>query len=464
MWIATVKDIDQIVKQPDKLLTIRESATIAEAARKMSDNHMGCLVVYDTRDKFAGVLTERDMLAKVLTTSLSPETVRVRDIMTTETISCTIETTIAKVEQLMAEYNIRHIPIIEDGIPIGMVSSRDVIAYQLHSSKTMKTAAEQLAMLTTRLKSLDFEDVAGLAVNEVPKSFDADCAVLCFDQKDPSTPMIYRKGCPLSQEKLFDTEKIKQLSENGQVISHKLCNQNEAAGMVIPLTIFEQADDPGESNGNIPGFLCMCRFNPSSSEPEESQLYKASLLGEVLSTNLTNAKLYQNYQKAQRDSKTDPLTGVSVRRVLEKALKAECVRAIRYNRSFCIAIVDLDNLKQINDNAGHAAGDKVLRKVAEIMCSNVRAMDIVARYGGDEFVLLMPETRLSNATALVERLRCQVKTISIPNVPAITVSCGLAEWNSSAQDTAQLILKRADTALYEAKRIGRNRVVCEICA
>jgi two-component system cell cycle response regulator len=172
------------------------------------------------------------------------------------------------------------------------------------------------------------------------------------------------------------------------------------------------------------------------------------------------AKLYYNYQKARRDSETDPLTGLSTRRVLEEVLKAEYARAIRYHHHFSVAIIDLDNLKQINDNAGHAAGDRTLRKLADIMRLNIRISDVViARYGGDEFVLLMPETKLNEATILLERLRRRVSDTAIAGVGPMTISCGAAEWSGSAEDMPENMLQRADAALYAAKNSGRNRVI-----
>jgi len=456
----TVKDIDQAVKQPDKLLTIKENATVTEAAKKMSDNKVGCLVVFDTQGKFTGILSERDMLEKVLTTSLSQDSALVRDIMTADPISCTMNTPIAKVERIMAEHKIRHLPIVENGVPMGMVSSRDTIAYHLHSNKAMKTAAEQLAMLSTGLKSLELDDVIELAINEVPKSFEAECAVLCITQKDTPTPMIHRKGCRLSRENLLDPAKMKQLSQSTGVILDNGCEACcQAPRLVIPLTIYEQSADQNDCETAGQGFLCMCRLNQSSVDSEQSQLYKASLLREVLNVNLTNAKLYQDYQKARHDSEIDPLTGVGTRRVLEKVLKTEYARATRYNRCYCVAIVDIDNFKEINDTAGHAAGDRALQQLAKIMRESVRTTDvIITRYGGDEFVLVMPETKIKGARVLLERLRRQVRTISIPKVKSVTISSGLAELTEN-DDTAESTLSRADEALYEAKRTGRNRVI-----
>jgi diguanylate cyclase (GGDEF)-like protein len=461
----TVKDIEQIVRQPDRLLTIKENATVAEAARKMSDNQVGCLVVFDMQNKFTGVLTERDILSKVTTTYSPPHNLLVREIMTASPISCTMETTIEKVEQLMAEHQIRHVPIVADGVPIGMVSSRDVIAYQLRSNKAMKSAAEQLAMLSTELKSLNLEDVITLAVDEVPKSFGAGRAVLCFDQKASSDPVIYRRNCSISRKSLLDPAEKMELLQNGQIIHGQICNEcrkvgGQAPRLVIPLDIHDQLKSAGDDNVNRQNFLCMCCFKPSSIELEKLRLYKATLLQEILSVNLTNAKLYHNYQKARHDSEVDPLTGVGTRRVLEEALKTEYSRALRYNHCFSVAIVDLDNLKEINDGAGHAAGDRMLQKLAKIMRENVRMTDvIIARYGGDEFVLLMPETKLNNAKITLERLRRQVEGASISGTMSMTISCGVAEWSGSVDETVEEILRRADTALYEAKRTGRNRVV-----
>ncbi len=464
MLSPTVKNIENIAKQPDRLLAIKENATITEAAEKMTENHIGCLVVFDENDKFVGVITERDMLANVLTKSLSPDNVIVTDIMTTNAVSCTLDTAISDVEQLMAGHKIRHIPIIDNGVPIGMVSSRDVIAYQLTRNEAMKTAAEQLAMLTTQLKSLDFDDVIELAINQVPKTFHADWAVLCLKQNEPTNPMVHRKACPLSENYLLQPDGPAQFSKNEQVSYGKICRyctdiDAQPPAIMIPISIHDQPAEHPDGNLKSTGFLCMCRLETSLLGSEELQLYKASLLQELLSAGLTNAKLYQNYQQARRDSQTDPLTGVGTRRVLEKVLAAEYARAARYNRPFSIAIVDIDNFKQINDQTGHATGDKALKNLAKIMTNTIRSADIVTRYGGDEFVLLMPETEMHNAARILERIRRQAKTISIPKFRNVTISCGLAQWNGSPDDTPQAILKRADAALYQAKNEGRNKVV-----
>ncbi len=458
----TVKNVEQVLGKSEKLLAIREDETITQAAKKMSDNQVGCLLVFDANNKFTGVITERDIIAKVMSKPAPADTLHVCDIMTADAVSCDKDTPIATVEQLMAEHKIRHVPIVEDGVPIGMISSRDIFAYRLLSNEKMKTAAEQLAMLPAGLKSLDFDDVINLAVNQVPKSFGATRAVLHISQQNSAAPSIYRNSCPLSMKYLAS---MKGIPVNQQVVCEKICRECEEAGsqspkLLIPLSIFEQSAHNGDNNLNEQGYLCMCRFNAHSADSEELRLYKASLLRAVLSVNLTNAKLYQNYRKAWKDSETDPLTKVGTRRMLERVLNAECERAARYGNPFSIAIIDLDNFKQINDSKGHSAGDKMLQKLADVIRQGIRTTDMAARYGGDEFVLLMPETKLNEATVLLERLRYQVENMA-DNDFKVTISCGLTEWTGVSKDGAEKLLRQADAALYEAKHSGRNRVVAK---
>lgn len=462
--MPTVKDIRRLVTQPDELFIINENDTAAIAAKKMSENGIGGILVFDQDNKFTGVLTERDMLAKVLANSLAPEQVSVKEIMTLDPIFCNMESTIDEVEELMAENSIRHLPVVKNDIPIGMISSRDVMSYRLLNNKAMRAAAEEVAMISAGLKSLNLDDVISLAIEEVPKSFSAGCAALCFAQENFSDPMIYRKDCLLSKEKLLDIDNIYKLADDEKVVSVQACDACAKCGdhtkrVLIPLMMHDQFNKTDDLNAGRYGFLCLGRLSEFSMDSEESRIYKGELVQEVLNINLTNANLYQNYRKAQRDSEVDPLTGVGTRRVLERVLRAEHARAIRYDSSFSLAMIDIDDFKDINDTAGHAAGDRALRHMVKTIRTHIRASDMLARYGGDEFVLLMPQTPIEEATGLVERLRRQIKDISIPNVDSLTVSCGVTQWLGTKNDSVDDILKRADTALYEAKENGRNRVI-----
>jgi len=171
-----------------------------------------------------------------------------------------------------------------------------------------------------------------------------------------------------------------------------------------------------------------------------------------------NFKLQQREAQILATSLTDSLTGVGNRRRLEEALAQELGRAERTGRTLSAFIADLDHFKLVNDTFGHESGDKVLAAFGELLRRRTRASDVVARFGGEEFVVLMPETDLANAVLIAERVREAMATSRIEPLPEpVTVSFGVAE--RAAGEPGRALLARADRALYEAKHAGRDRVV-----
>lgn len=170
-----------------------------------------------------------------------------------------------------------------------------------------------------------------------------------------------------------------------------------------------------------------------------------------------NLKLQQREALIVASSLTDPLTGVGNRRRLEQALAAEISRFERTGKSFCAFMADLDHFKAINDTYGHEVGDKVLAVFGDLLRHRTRTIDVVVRFGGEEFVGLMPDTDLQNALVIADRIRQALAARHIEPLPhAVTASFGVAEVAAGEQGSA--LLRRADNALYEAKHSGRNRV------
>ena len=154
---------------------------------------------------------------------------------------------------------------------------------------------------------------------------------------------------------------------------------------------------------------------------------------------------------------TDGLLGIYNRRYCSQRLQSELYRAKRYQSSFSIILMDIDHFKSINDNFGHDVGDAVLKTVAEAIQHRLRQSDVFGRWGGEEFLLILPETDLSHAAQLAENLRQLVSGLSIEPLSQVTVSQGVAEFQNS--DTELSHIKRADECLYRAKQEGRNRVI-----
>ena len=199
--------------------------------------------------------------------------------------------------------------------------------------------------------------------------------------------------------------------------------------------------------------MCMCGLPEVTEESAEVLRYKLALVANTLTVNLANARLY-------RAAYRDPLTGLRARRALEEALADEHSRALRHGLGFCVAMLDVDNFKIINDTYGHATGDDVLKQLGEVIRVGARAHDLPARHGGDEVAVLMPETKLDGALPAIERLRLRMeREVRVPGGGPVTVSCGIAEWSGLCDDTGADVVRRADEALYDAKRKGRNCVV-----
>jgi len=161
---------------------------------------------------------------------------------------------------------------------------------------------------------------------------------------------------------------------------------------------------------------------------------------------------------AIRLSTVDALTGLFNRTYFFGALEREIARGDRSGRAFCLVMLDLDDLKAINDRYGHATGDDVLREVADVVRGGVRKIDVAARYGGDEFIALLPETDPTGGWVLAEKIRLTIAEQGIHGVdPGPTVSIGVVSYPADGR-TADALLVSADRAMYASKRGGKNRV------
>jgi diguanylate cyclase (GGDEF)-like protein len=176
------------------------------------------------------------------------------------------------------------------------------------------------------------------------------------------------------------------------------------------------------------------------------------LLTLVLTRPLLRAFRWTEEQASK--ARIDALTGLANRRALEEILAAEISRAQRFEHPLAVVLLDLDRFKEINDSFGHAAGDTMLREVSRLLTSLARQGDTVARWGGEEFVVGLPETDLAGARRFAERLRRTIEAHSVGEMKT-SASCGVA--TMLPDDTVEELLGAADRALYEAKSNGRNR-------
>lgn len=212
------------------------------------------------------------------------------------------------------------------------------------------------------------------------------------------------------------------------------------------------------------------KINPSESIVAKSDSIEDSLVSDPFSNKHTriiskllhfigvvSSELEETNNELKRISGLDKLTQLYNRLKLDEIIQNELNRSARYHTSLSVAILDLDKFKRVNDNFGHLAGDEVLIRVANVLKNSVRESDIVGRWGGEEFLVILPETSIENANIVAEKIRAAVDKEYFPTVKHITCSLGVTSYIKG--DTRDKLLLRADMALYSAKNSGRNKVV-----
>lgn len=223
---------------------------------------------------------------------------------------------------------------------------------------------------------------------------------------------------------------------------------------------------PGEDAPDVLGLLRLC---PGLRLDQWPELAARHGLQDWLALPLARAefpflaRLQQVLNDLAFQTEHDPLTGLRNRRAFDRILARELERARRSGAALALAMFDLDDFKAVNDTYGHPCGDEVLTALARVLLEGTRSYDVAARLGGEEFALVMPETGLSKARGIVERILDAMRTRSVacPEAPPIRVTCsaGLACRRGPGDMSAQELYALADKALYEAKAQGKDRVV-----
>jgi diguanylate cyclase len=200
-------------------------------------------------------------------------------------------------------------------------------------------------------------------------------------------------------------------------------------------------------------------------ENEKTQRDAADLKSNLEHSRTQIEKLRWNLAEAQELGMRDPLTALSNRRCFDLNLAKEIEEARIRKTAMCLVMGDIDRFKAVNDTFGHQIGDEILKMFARLLSSNVKGRDTVARFGGEEFAIILPETRLEDAEHLTESIRSQLegKHLALNNsgepIGRITASFGVAQLGE--RDNGDTLVQRADAKLYEAKSAGRNRVVID---
>lgn len=280
------------------------------------------------------------------------------------------------------------------------------------------------------------------------------------ERADPVRTLVLRTGRPA----LFpDAQNDERIPEAGRSFFVRTLIRSAA---VFPLVTKDE----------VLGVLSAASHHPHTFDGAEVELLE--VLAAQVATAVKGIQLYRQLAQSRAQlsevneqllesmgvehhlARTDELTGIPNRRFIDETVDAECARSSRYGQPLSVVLADLDHLKEINDSFGHAVGDAMLRHVARLARETCRNVDVVGRYGGDEFVFVLPNTGLEEAAGLAERFRQRLEESRLRDrnggLVLSTASLGVAEWRPSEIDAPPSLLPKADRAMYAAKASGRN--------
>ncbi len=308
----------------------------------------------------------------------------------------------------------------------------------LQSCTTQAEAYQVVGLLADELFS---GDSGGLAISRGPNQhFEL---VAHWGNEAPLESRFSLEGCwAIRRGQLHEVS-----DPRVDLLCHHFVHQPQAGYLCVPLIV----------RSGTTGLLCLTSAaGKTIGSITRQQL--AVAVGETIKVSLYNLKLRE---ELRQQATHDPLTGLCNRRYLEENLGRELYRAQRGNSPLCVAMLDLDNFKPFNDTFGHDAGDSMLRELAQALCEKLRKSDISCRYGGDEFVLVLPDSSLADSQRRVDQIRALVKELPIRYgdqvLGPINISAGVAATPEHGC-TASELLHAADHALYAAKQAGGDRV------
>ncbi|MFH1638846.1 MAG: diguanylate cyclase [Chloroflexota bacterium] len=294
------------------------------------------------------------------------------------------------------------------------------------------------ALLIRQVRLLVEDDEGDLTVQfSYPKMEEESGNGLRFSTNSPVVIWLGKESYPLEVRRIDGILEFNNLS-----VPEKEQINTDGLDLLCPI----------KSRGKLVGILALGEKQSGNPYTYQDIQLIMSMTGQV-GLMIENARLYS---RALSLAITDGLTGLYNHRHLHKIMDQEIARCSRYNAVFSLIILDMDLFKAYNDTFGHLAGDKCLREVGECILKSIRTADTAFRYGGEEFAVILPETRIENAYIVAERIRKEIEQRQSPGEMSATASLGIASWPLDGV-TKEEVIARADAALYLAKQTGRNK-------
>lgn len=357
--------------------------------------------------------------------------------------------------------HIRLITAFADQVAVALENAR-LYTDTVHSANQFETLYHLSQIISANLRS---EDIYPAIHQAVSKLMATDFfGISLFDSNTQMIQDVYmfdrNKHLPLSNRPMDKGLNAMVLRNGKSLLFHTFDSVAAKKAGSVALSALPEGELP-QSILIVPLSIGTNRIGVLSAQSYQPNMYTTSdremleLLAANVAIAIENSRLFDEVQQL---AITDPLTKLFNRRKFEELSSKEFKRSRRYHRPLCLIMIDLDFFKQINDAHGHIIGDQILSGVSSLCRNNLRNVDLLARFGGEEFVILLPETKSEEAMATAQRLRldcAQTEFTTNQGVVSLTISLGIVELDETCKDLEEFI-DRADQALYASKHAGRN--------
>ncbi|MBE3070615.1 MAG: sensor domain-containing diguanylate cyclase, partial [Planctomycetes bacterium] len=325
----------------------------------------------------------------------------------------------------------------------------------------------ELAGLSREINSLDLDQIVAACVERLPALFEARRASLYLYDAAGDRLILQRcsHGYPIADRVDLQTSPRCPMAvaiQQGRLLLIGRFEDFERANDLVLEREFRDRYDtdsciivPLKGGGRVRGVLNLADKERGGRFDEEIDLPVMEQIAELIGASVYNVELYR---EMEHQAKTDALTGLVNRRGVEEALVRETDRSRRYGSPLTVLMVDLDQLKEINDHFGHRAGDAALQNLAAVLLEAVRSVDVPGRWAGDEFVVVLPDTTSTQAARLAKRLlkKAHERPVTLgPQEVPTSLSIGVAQYRKD--ETLESLIHRVDQAMYAAKQGGRDR-------
>ncbi|MBI5409810.1 MAG: diguanylate cyclase [Nitrospirae bacterium] len=462
------------------LVSTRGDRTVGYALNLTLDNNIRRVIVTDDEDNFLGIVTQQDLL-RYLEEDFYRLTIKAKHILkkTGSLISVSLSDPLSEVLKKMIDNKISAVPVLKDTIAVGIITEKDILKLACENISLENNVGKYMSspVDTARLDTPLVEIVEVMNYKNIRRVVIADnegSAISMVTIRDvienlegDYNKFLERKLKHAKEILNLLPEMLVEVADTGkeQLIiwaNDKVISKFGREILDRPVTDFI----PKENWEKV--YAALVKLN----KIEHIKLKKDDRIFELSGFFLKTYGETENgrFQLIIRDitedirlSTVDPLTNVYNRRFVNGFLLKEIERSKRSNCRFSIVISDIDDFKRINDKYGHLSGDLVLKTISRLITDAVRNLDIVGRYGGDEFMLILPDTDNETASQIIDRLRLRIESAEIP-LPKeaqvkITASFGIATFPEDGTYLDDLLVS-ADERLYKAKGLGKNKVAC----